>query len=423
MLSKDPVGLDVDELASKIDGRLVVSVDKINWGEVGKDFIWAVVCKLVSGKTINKYRFEEVLGKIWKLDKEAEYLKVEKDLILVNFKTEKDQSKILDGGPWSIDNSDILMQKWENGMMGEDFNNTKINIWVQLHRLPFELRNPKAAKKLAEIAGKVKEGYGQKNESDNTYGGEFQKFRIELDTSNPITPGFFLERQGRKPVWVQFKYGKLPPYYYNCGRMSHDLKFCQFKQESDSSLFGKWLRAEDHSWNIPVWPIKSNNSSKLKTVAIESLENSSEIKTVMQPSIIDESVLQQIPRSKGVSIGKEIVVTEKKEDSINIDIADKSASEVYLQCDMEVTEENIPYTSVKNSNGSISIFDPGLKGDKVKRPREPNKEAVFIRKSRKVSSESRPLEAKGISQEEFTDVPRQVSEVLAEVATQPRRGQ
>lgn len=168
--------------------------------------------------------------------------------------------------------------------------------------------------------------------------------------------------------------------------MSHDSNFCPFKQDTESTLFGKWLRAEDHSWNIPVWPTKSNISSNLKTVAVESLGNSS-----------DEPMLQKNPQIKSCVDWKGDTVTETKKDSIKTNMADKSSSEEHLKNDMEVTEENISNTSVKISNGIIMIFDPGSKGDKLKRPREPNKEGIFIRKSRKVSNVSRPLEIKGFS--------------------------
>lgn len=36
------------------------------------------------------------------------------------------------------------------------------------------------------------------------------KVNIELDVSKPIIPGLFLKMDDMKPVWVSFKYEKLP---------------------------------------------------------------------------------------------------------------------------------------------------------------------------------------------------------------------
>lgn len=81
--------------------------------------------------------------------------------------------------------------------MGRIFNNTKLNIWVQLHKLPFELRNNTFGKKLAGVAGKVRHIIGLYQSTKNRYGGEFLKFRIEIDVMKPIVLGFFLQRQDR----------------------------------------------------------------------------------------------------------------------------------------------------------------------------------------------------------------------------------
>lgn len=48
--------------------------------------------------------------------------------MLVNFKTHKDRFKVLDGGPWTLENCPLLMQNWESGMTSEDFSTKSICI-------------------------------------------------------------------------------------------------------------------------------------------------------------------------------------------------------------------------------------------------------------------------------------------------------
>lgn len=95
-------------------------------------------------------------------------------------------------------------------MIAEDFECDSINIWVQIHGLPYELRSFHRAKGLAEHVGKVKEGNSLQPVETHQLGGEYVRFRIAMDITKPILPGFFLERMVRKHIWVPLKYVKLP---------------------------------------------------------------------------------------------------------------------------------------------------------------------------------------------------------------------
>lgn len=110
---------EVNKLATEMDGRLVVSEDKINWEEAGKNLEWAILFKLASRRAIHKGGVEEVIRGIWRLDEPTVFWKVENDTLLVKFKSQKDQSfgrRSLD-----LEGCALPMQKWESGMMGEDF--------------------------------------------------------------------------------------------------------------------------------------------------------------------------------------------------------------------------------------------------------------------------------------------------------------
>lgn len=110
--------------------------------------------------------------------------------MLINFGTQEDLNKVMDGGPWMIEGEAILMQRWEIGMTGDDFVNAKINIWIHIHGLPYELRRSEIAVGFAKYAGEVVKPINRKKEA--SYEREFMSFRIALDTNKPILPGLFL---------------------------------------------------------------------------------------------------------------------------------------------------------------------------------------------------------------------------------------
>lgn len=402
----------VDGLAEKIDGRLLVFEDKIDWEEARKNFTWAVLFKLASEKPINKERFEEVLGRIWKLDYAAEFKKVEKDLMLVNFKSRRDQEKVVDGGPWSLDNSAVLMQQWEHGMMGDDFCNTKINIWIQLHRLPFELRKNNAARGLAGIVGVVKEQMISNMSSVNSYG-ESPKFRIELDTHKLIIPGFWLERKNRKHVWVQIKYVKLSSVCFNCGRLSHDMRQCPYGKQKDSAQFGKWLRAEDSTCYIPEWSESLVTDHSFETVAINGLEVTPEISVRRQSLLVNEPLLQEFSSSKDA-----LFPTVEQQ---NIRFSNEPLNVDGLVCDM--VQDLNPLENNNKKTYTPVTFDPGPGLGMIKRPRDSNKHEVGKVKLRKILK-FRPLEeTEDNVQQSLTDVFTRETDGSAEVAKQLCRKQ
>lgn len=49
------------------------------------------------------------------------------------------------------------------------------------------------------------------------------------------------------------KYVKLPTFCAHCGSLTHNSKTCEKKKLEKYGSYGRWLRAEDKSWNIPEW--------------------------------------------------------------------------------------------------------------------------------------------------------------------------
>jgi hypothetical protein len=54
----------------------------------------------------------------------------------------------------------------------------------------------------------------------------FLRFRVALDTSRPLLPGFHLPRPGKEPLWISFKYERLGDYCTLCGIIGHNKIRC-----------------------------------------------------------------------------------------------------------------------------------------------------------------------------------------------------
>lgn len=130
----------VETLVFSVRNKMVVSVDRVDWEEAGRNFEWAILLRLASGRAVQKQPFENILSKIRRISNPATFLKVDRSTLLVIFKTLEDHDRVLNGVTWSYEGNAVLLQKWKSRMTDDDFENTKINIWVQVRRLPFEFR-------------------------------------------------------------------------------------------------------------------------------------------------------------------------------------------------------------------------------------------------------------------------------------------
>lgn len=222
------------------------------------------------------------------------------------------------------------------------------------------------AKGLAEIVGRVKDTNIPNNASENLFGGAFQKFCIELDTTKAITPGFFIERQGRKPVWTHFKYVKLPGFCYNCGRLSHESS--PNKTVDGTVLFGTWLKAEDHSWNVPEWPKNSGCKPVFITVVEEELGTMSDVSDTVNPSPELETLPQDL-RQSGALKPPEVTVAKprcrfKRNNFSKRQLSDCGSDNSMDSTNKILTERQNLGLFAPNEKHDIQTFDPGLENAK-----------------------------------------------------------
>lgn len=70
---------------TQLDGKVVVSLDEVKWEEAENELKWDILVNLASGKSIQKLALTDVFEKVWKLKQQAEFYKVEKNILLVKF--------------------------------------------------------------------------------------------------------------------------------------------------------------------------------------------------------------------------------------------------------------------------------------------------------------------------------------------------
>jgi hypothetical protein len=131
-------------------------------------------------------------------------------------------------GPWNIRNSLLILQLWSPALAIDEVELHFCLFWVQVHTLPHQYMTVKNAIK-------IDKGIGDFLELDNTFSGDlicrqFIRFKIDVNTSKPLVPGFYITRSGMDHHWIAFKYERLDDYCVACGLIGHKKGSCPAPQ-------------------------------------------------------------------------------------------------------------------------------------------------------------------------------------------------
>ena len=139
------------------------------------------------------------------------------------FQTKDDMNRVLFLCPWSFDKYLLVLHKLERGEAVKDIKFDKSPFWVQIHGLPTMRQTETVGLSIEATLGEVEKV--DANEKGFCLG-KFIRIRVLMDISMPLCQGrkVLLGEYGLK--WVDFKYERLPIFYYLCERIDHDERDC-----------------------------------------------------------------------------------------------------------------------------------------------------------------------------------------------------
>lgn len=261
--------LDVDNLANDLDKwkGLVPELELVpDEEEAERASQFSLVGKLVSNKTFKSGVVKLVLQRAWWHLKGFSVDSIAGNTFLFTFHSQQDRNRIWDRRPWTINGAHLVLKKWDPNLALEDIDFTFSSFWVQVHGLPLKYLNRTNVEKIGNLIGSVNKV--QEEVKQNLAGLRFLRFNVELDTTKPISSGFF-HKQGSGGTWVHFRYERLADFCYQCGLLGHQTHHCSqasfgsntSEAEKFSNLYGPWIKAEFSAYtNVS----EGSNSRKVK---------------------------------------------------------------------------------------------------------------------------------------------------------------
>lgn len=154
---------------------------------------------------------------------------------VITVESDQREKKLIDRGPWYVHNDVFSLQERSMNCSLDEIISCKATFWIQAHGIPFGQMTVCNAKMLANrINNEV-----LVEDPPKIYMLGFLRLRVEINTSIPLTLGFWLLRGQTECSWISLKYEGLRRFCHICGRLGHaHLK----KRPCNHSLYSVLLR-------------------------------------------------------------------------------------------------------------------------------------------------------------------------------------
>ena len=111
--------------------------------------------RFLSEKPLNLRAAKNTLRSVWKFGSDLKIVEVGDGLLQFKLSLDGQLKWVLDNGPWRFDDHLLVLRRWERGMTAINVIFPKIQLWVQIWGLPFNLMNEEAGR---EIGGRTGTG-------------------------------------------------------------------------------------------------------------------------------------------------------------------------------------------------------------------------------------------------------------------------
>lgn len=142
-----------------------------------------LVGKLLTERSVKFNIMKETLAAVWRPGKGMSVREVEQNLFLFQFFHEKDMKRIMEDGPWSYEQSLLLLKKIEAHESPVETTLSKAEFWVQVHNLPWAFVSEKILTVIGNYVGEFI--HADKNVFDGNWKA-FLRIRVTIEVTKPI---------------------------------------------------------------------------------------------------------------------------------------------------------------------------------------------------------------------------------------------
>ena len=203
----------------------------------------SLIGRIKGEKVANFTGVKKFVTAAWGYPKELRITELGPNLFQFLISRVEEREKILNGGPWIMDNQILVLRPWRAGIEEDEEAFNLAPLWVQVWNLPIHWIAKEVGRKIGSIFAEVKEviipqGGGKE--------GKHLKLWVTVDLSQPLPRGTAVKLEGGYK-WLQFKYERSPDFCYHCGLIGHSERSCKtqiiLSRGQSENQYGPWMRA------------------------------------------------------------------------------------------------------------------------------------------------------------------------------------
>jgi hypothetical protein len=195
-----------------------VTVNLAQHQAVNEIFEHCLVGKFLADRPVRTHIMKERLANLWRPVKGVMITPIESNRFLFQFFHNLDMGRLIVDGPWSFDNFMLALRKVSPGEDPLSVPLSTIEMWVQIHNLPYGFM----CKPIGELIGSYLGNFLEYDE-DNNWGPwrKYMRIKVALDVNVPLKKDWAIRKDGGDWVKVMFKYERLGIFCFLCGIIGH----------------------------------------------------------------------------------------------------------------------------------------------------------------------------------------------------------
>lgn len=237
--------LDDDEVLEQVEGVTLPQP------EPEEEFL--AVGRLVTNRPVKFLFLKDTMATIWQPVMGMNAKELQPKLYLFRFFHERDISRIINDGPWTYEQSLLILRRIEKHEDPERVSLSHAEFWIQVHGLPAGLRSEAVLQVVGKSLGELVKL------DENNFDGSlrmYYRIRVALSVAKPLKKGLRLKKDDGEWITVEFRYERLPTFCFLCGIIGHGEKVCAKMLDLDVKQkdrpFGSYLRAVNYRRGTPM---------------------------------------------------------------------------------------------------------------------------------------------------------------------------
>ena len=176
------VALDVED---NIDDDIpVILLSKAEKERIHAPWRSALIIK-VFGKSVGFKYMDFKVRSLWKPLGDMQCIDLGSDYFLIRFKLEDDYWKVVNGGPWFINQQFLTIRRWSLGFCPSEAKISTTAVWARLPELPIELYDMNMLRKIGNQLGSLLKVDARTMDNER---GHFARLYVQIDLEQPHTP-------------------------------------------------------------------------------------------------------------------------------------------------------------------------------------------------------------------------------------------